>query len=255
MITLRQGDKLPTVAIVQSFLNQHGHSDEFIVVDGIFGRKTKRAVEDFQSAHRLAVTGMVKDEAWNQIVGTAWQVVDSVDITNFDDPKSSREDLQLQPYGQGLVVNYGQSSGTPEVLRKIRSTASAGKVVLLRFHGHGGPGNMIVSAGGQPREGSSLASHYGPGFYAAMAHLKDIFAPFGSVELHGCRVALGHRGHSLMAGLANAMGVPVSASKAYQYGGGPTSFKFEGAVETICPGGKSLKGWAQAKCQQSLVPA
>ena len=97
---------------------------------------------------------------------------------------------------------------------------------------------------------------YGPPFFAFASRLKHIFAPFGSAEMHGCRVALGQQGHSLLSGLAGAWGVPVTASTVTQYGGsGDDTYRFEGPIVTICPDGMSLQDWARSKCQQSLVPA
>lgn len=255
MIILKAGDRLPTVAVVQNRLNEHGHSSEFITVDGIFGPKTKRAVQDFERAKGLTPDGIVSGDDWNSIVGKQWQVIDSVDVTEFDDPKHAPTDqLDLQGYGQKLLLQYGQCQGIFHVVHTIQSSASAGNVVLLRFHGHGSPGIMIVAAG-RMGQGSALNSRWGPKFFAHMSGLRGIFAPFGSVEMHGCRVAAGPHGKALISGLADAFGVPVTAAKVTQYGGGGDStFQFEGAVDTACPGGISLKAWAQAKCNQSLVP-
>ena len=254
MIILRQGDRLPAVAVAQSFMNQHGHSSEFIEVDGIFGPQTRRGVIDFERGTGRGATGLIDGDRWHDMVGRQWQVMDSVDLTDFDDPRHRIEDdVDLLPYGQTIIRNYGQSSGSPGVILEIRSRATAGSVVLLRFHGHGGPGNMIVASGREGNRGSSLNSGYGPRFYDALRSLAPIFAPFGSVEMHGCRVGSGSAGRALLLGMADAMGVPVSAGTRSQYGGGQSTFRFEGPVLTVCPGGMALKEWAQRRCQVSLA--
>ena len=44
MIRLRRGNRLPTVAVVQAFLNDKREADNLIAVDRIFGLEIKLAV-------------------------------------------------------------------------------------------------------------------------------------------------------------------------------------------------------------------
>lgn len=53
---LKEGSKGKDVINIQKKLNQLGNN---LVIDGIFGRKTKKAVEDFQKEHDLLVDGIV----------------------------------------------------------------------------------------------------------------------------------------------------------------------------------------------------
>lgn len=53
---LKEGPKGKDVINIQKKLNQLGNN---LVIDGIFGRKTKKAVEDFQKEHDLLVDGIV----------------------------------------------------------------------------------------------------------------------------------------------------------------------------------------------------
>jgi len=246
MITLRRGDRLPTVAVLQSYLNQVPSTAEYLSVDGIFGRYTAGAVERFRSANRLGRSEIVDYEVWRRVVGAEWQIIDSVDRTDHDSRRHAILDHEdLAPYGQTVLEQFGLSQGAPVVLSTIHSRARIGQVVLLRFHGHGGPGEMIVSSGRSGNRGSSFDHRYGAGFFEALRVLRPIFASFGSVEMHGCRVGQGAAGRALLSGMANALGVPVTGALRSQLGGGRTTFKFEGPTVTICPGGESLPNWSR----------
>jgi hypothetical protein len=74
--------------------------------------------------------------------------------------------------------------------------------------------------------------------------------PYGSIELHGCDVALGRAGHRLLSGMAKTCAVPVTAGLGSQRGGKKAD-RFEGPVHTELPFGLSLKAWSSrifAKC-------
>jgi len=243
LIILRRRDRLPTVAVLQSYLNQQESTTEYLEVDGIFGRKTEGAVQLYRRENGRGTGGAVDYDLWRTVVGDTWQIIDSVDRTDFDSEKHAVLDHEdLAPYGQTVLEQFGMSRGGPLVLRSLRLNARTGEVVLMRFHGHGSPGSMVVSSG---RSGGTTFDHsFGQRFYDALRELRPIFAAFGSVEMHGCRVGRGNAGRTLLSGMANAIGVPVSAAVNSQWGGGQTTFRFEGATKTACPGGQSLKAWA-----------
>ena len=252
MIILRRGDRLPTVTVLQSWLNQQPSTGRYLEVDGVFGPNTHGAVSRFRAAAGLGGGGVADYEVWRRVVGAEWQIIDSVDRSDHDTPRHAINDhLDLAPYGQTLLQQFGMSMGSPVVLDSIRWQARPGHVVLLRFHGHGSPGNMIVSSG-RIDAGSSLDQRYGPNFYTALRTLRPIFAQFGSVELHGCRVGRGRDGQALLSGMADALGVPVSAGINTQYGGGRTTVRFEGPTQTICPGSQSLPNWSRGVGTVSL---
>ena len=245
MITLRRGMRLPTVTVLQSYLNQESSTGEFLAVDGIYGPRTEGAVRRYCIAHHLGRSGIVNYDVWRGVVGDEWQIIDSVDRSDHDSREHRIDDHEdLAPYGQTLLEQFGLSAGTPLVLRSIQGRARAAEVVLLRFHGHGGPGRMIVSSG-RIAAGSSFDHRYSPRFYAALRELRPIFAPFGSVEMHGCRVGQGPQGRALLSGMADALGVPVTAGVYSQYGGGPSTFCFEGPTVTMCPNGAPLQNWSR----------
>lgn len=78
-----------------------------------------------------------------------------------------------------------------------------------------------------------------------LARLRPHFAPFGSVQLHGCRVGLGRDGARLLRSLADTLGVPASAGRRRQSFGITTTLRFEGSVVTMYPGGGTLASWTE----------
>jgi len=58
---LKKGSRGADVVTVQQELQNAGYS---LGVDGIFGEETRRAVLDFQRAHKLKVSGKVDDKTW-----------------------------------------------------------------------------------------------------------------------------------------------------------------------------------------------
>lgn len=248
MIILRRGDRLPSVALLQSYLNQESSSTDFLTVDGIFGPRTETAIRNFRAAHRLGTGSIADDRVWHGVVGREWQIIDSVDRSDHDSPLARRrieDHRDLSPYGQTVLQQFGMSNGTAPAVRSVQAQARLGQVVLLRFHGHGSPGNMILASGVDGNAASSLHQGYGAGFFRWLDLLRPIFARMGSVEMHGCRVGQGHAGRSLLLGMANALGVPVTAGINNQLGGGTTTFRFEGPTRTICPNDEPLRDWAR----------
>ena len=62
MDTLRQGDRGQQVRALQKLLGG-------LAVDGIFGAKTKAAVEIYQKKHHLSVDGIVGPKTWGKLLG------------------------------------------------------------------------------------------------------------------------------------------------------------------------------------------
>jgi len=63
--TIRKGSKGDAVVTLQTALNEAGY--DCGTVDGIFGKKTKSAVEAFQKAHGLKVDGIVGRQTWTAL--------------------------------------------------------------------------------------------------------------------------------------------------------------------------------------------
>jgi hypothetical protein len=252
MLIIRRGDRLPTVAVVQSYLNQN-LSGGFISVDGIFGPRTEAAVKQFQKAQRVTPTGIVEAALWNALVGRRWQILDSVDRSDYDDPKHAASDHEdLMPFGQTVLEQFGMCRGGRVVINSIVQGGQAGRVILLRFHGHGSPGTMVISSGRGVE--SAMSSRHSQDLDRALQELRPLFASHGSIEFHGCRVGQASAGRNLLIRVANAIGVPATAGVNTQYGGGTTTFRFEGPTVTFGPNGQTLKQWASRACQVSFQP-
>src|SRR6185369_8898217 len=116
----------------------------------------------------------------------------------------------------------GMSNGTEQAISEILRTATPGSVFLLRFHGHGAPGNAGISDGtGDITDvGSSLTTKGVDRYAASLARLKSIFGPYGCVQLMHCETGAGHTGRLLLTKLAKYIGVPVTAAILDQLGGG-----------------------------------
>jgi len=242
---LRYGDRMPTVAVVQILVNRKMQKGSYIGVDGIYGRNTREAIRDFQRLHTLGRDGVVGENTWRKLTeGENLLVIDSVDATNPKD--MGYEDEAIRDAGGSPIVNFGMCNGIKVVTQRIQIRADMGNVVLLRFHGHGAPGVMGVTAGTD----TEISSEFGVTFLDSLARylgrLSWIFSSFGSAELHGCRVGAGRDGRRLVTALAKAWGVPVTAGIRTQYGGGSSTFRFEGPTFTAFPGQSDLKAWARA---------
>jgi putative peptidoglycan binding protein len=66
--TLRLGSVGPEVAKLQQLLNRHGSAQPPLATDGVFGLKTRQAVENYQAAHSLTVDGIVGPLTWAKVL-------------------------------------------------------------------------------------------------------------------------------------------------------------------------------------------
>ncbi len=64
--TLRQGDRGALVTAMQNELRHAGYT---VAADGVFGSRTRAAVDDFQRRHGLPVTGTVATMTWGRLLG------------------------------------------------------------------------------------------------------------------------------------------------------------------------------------------
>lgn len=257
-VRLRRGDRLPTVAYAQWMLKRHPAVFQgSLGVDGIFGPETEAAVALAQRAESLPETGELGPALWPILrarSGDDRRAVESIGIGSTSrrhsvagvDPSvlADRGYLDTGDPDVSIVVNAGSSFGLPGAFDRILAAHSFGRCVLLRFHGHGAPGFMVVTGGGTA--GSELYPHRGEGYSRELARLRPLFAPFGSIELHGCRVGSGERGRRSLEILARSANVPVSAAYHTQFGGA-ASDRFEGPVRTVFPESTTLPAWAAAQ--------
>lgn len=66
MPTLRRGDSGLAVRVLQRFLFDRGYQ---VSNDGIFGKKTEDAVENFQTNCKLLADGIVGSKTWLALAG------------------------------------------------------------------------------------------------------------------------------------------------------------------------------------------
>jgi hypothetical protein len=264
---LSVGDQLPTVSVLQILLSFKLGGGSMLSVDGIFGRRTKAAVVSFQSQFSdLKPDGIVGRLTWLRLVeDTGLKIIDAVDVTDPD--LMDTEVADLIDSGGSPIVTGGMSNGIVDIANRVQQAArGAGSVVLLRFFGHGAAGVMAFSDGtgvirwqetvgkkikkhvryiDENIELSSLTPETFPKVQLALGRLTPVFSEFGSVEMHGCKVARDAGGRRLLQRLADLWRVPVTAGRRTQTAGGTSTFQFEGPIFTACPGGRSLKAWSQ----------
>ena len=110
---LRQGDRGPAVSALQYFLSligQYSFNLPTLAIDGIFGPKTKQAVQDFQKAYNLPTTGVVDNATWlklyDEYVGIA-----TTSLANANLPISPSEIEDQFQAGQfpGYPLSYGSN--------------------------------------------------------------------------------------------------------------------------------------------------
>jgi peptidoglycan hydrolase-like protein with peptidoglycan-binding domain len=244
-VRISRGDRLPTVALAQARLVMDGAN---LDVDGAFGPRTEDAVIEFQRRHHLAETGNVDPGTWH-VLGAARELV-AVDHIDAADLAVLAEDRPHLDDGHSNihVLSASETRGVRVAIESIVARHGARSVSLLRFHGHGGPGHMVVASGRYGDYPNTFAGEYFRAPTAAtlelFARLGSIMKPYGSIELHGCRVAARANGRRLLNGMASACGVPVSAGMRSQFGG-TAAARFEGPTLTGCPGGQRLADWAR----------
>ncbi|QCI67300.1 peptidoglycan-binding domain-containing protein [Phreatobacter stygius] len=245
MSLLFQGDRFPSVTTSQILLRRH-NPQSVIKADGIFGPRTAGAVREFQKFHRLTQDGKIGKNTWGAF--TAVSRFETIDVVDGTDPSLiAFEAADLRAAGFDPIIVFGMSNGVDVVMNAIANKASAGNVMLLRFHGHGNKGLQNVTGGeidGAPHLAGISVDNFDQ-VKASLAKITDRFVQFGSVQMLGCEVG-GGKGPILMRRLADTWGVPVTAGRHTQFAGGSATFRFEGTTVTGFPGGASLAGWAQA---------
>ena len=98
---LKRGDLGGDVPILQKALNSHG---ERLMVDGVFGLRTERAVKDFQVQSGLETTGEVDLGTWGALVTKP--------------ARSATQHANLRPHGKPRIRRK----------RKLRSSRNRSRV-------------------------------------------------------------------------------------------------------------------------------
>jgi len=243
-VLLLQGDRLPAVGLLQKLLNRTGAS---LKIDGDFGNRTRAAVQAFQRARNLVPDGIVGEVTWPRLVASTGnlKIVDCVDV--FDPSLYELEARDIRRIGGSPILIGGMSNGVEQAVSAILRAASPRSLFLLRFHGHGSPGSAGISDGtGVAGEHlSSIHSGNLQRIRRTVGRLRTIFGPYGCVQFMHCSTGRGPYGRQLLSTIANDLGVPASAARKTQYGGGTSTFRFEGPVFTAVPRGGTLEAWCR----------
>lgn len=237
---LRRGDRYPAVGVMQKLLNRTGAN---IDVDGEFGLQTEAAVKAFQKQRKLSVDGIVGEETWPRLVSNErLPIFDCVDV--FDPDLQDSEAIDIRRAGGNPLVLGGMCNGVAQAVSLISSQAR--NVFILRFHGHGASGLAGISAGTGSlglNQRNVIASGNWAKIEPDMAKLRGVFGPYGCVQFMHCETGRGVEGARLLQLIADKWGVPVTAAINIQYGGGTSTFIYEGPTRTAFPGGGSLRQW------------
>jgi hypothetical protein len=248
-VTLQRGDELPTVALAQARLLERGIA---LAVDGYFGNSTEKGVVEFQQTVGIPETARVDQTTWAALNHEhPIHVIDAIDAT---DVTVLLEDAPYLTDGHSQVIaSYGMSRGASMLIEQLVASNPPRSIALLRLHGHGGPGRMVVTGGKLGLGDASFAAgHFvNPKAVADFTRLGTIMKPYGSIELHGCKVAQRVNGNRLLESFARVCRVPVSAAMISQRGG-QAAARFEGRVLTRFPAERDLRAWSRrvfTECQ------
>ena len=266
MITVQQGDHLPTVSCIQILLNARRETP--ILVDGAFGPITRHAVMDFQRMANLTINGRVDNATWSRLnQGMSFTVQDVIDLA---DPELLIDLHAIERYNNSPIAIGGMSNAVEQIINLVVNSTPKGSLVLLRFDGHGksglqstgiGRGSIDIFGTRMPKNkqlipapkfeiflntykySSISGSKKGLRFIKDfLARLRPCFSPYGSVEFHGCHVAEGAEGKSFMREVSDIVGVPSTGAFSSQPIG--TVQRFVGSTFTGCPNGLSLRDWS-----------
>jgi hypothetical protein len=255
MLIVNQGVEGPRAVALQILLNRFGAAGTPLKVDGHYGPVTAKAVAAFRAEIlRCPGPGSSTDVAfWRELLRLSHlQTIECVDVT---DPMLVEMGVpELQKANVGSIQLAGTSNGVPQLMRLIENEAKySGSVMLLRTHSHGGPGVVAISHGTRKisagvdatKELTILNEKTIEVLRGSLSSINGIFADFGWVEFHACKVAQGHQGPKMLQMLADIWKVPVTAPMGSQSAQKP--FEIIGSSRTFYPGGVSLRKWAESR--------
>lgn len=282
MIHLVRGDSLPIVGACQLLLNDKLPESKSIAVDGIFGPQTEAAVRYFNDIYGLASsdygTNVIGPGTWAALSDGRFRVYDLLDIF---DPALYHSLDHLRSVGAEPAL-VGGACGTAYTIGSRLNGAGIekGSLVLLRFMGHGNRGHQVLSYGtgwhiratlrGEPitaydeidrggptlRDEENSMRHVIAGaslsnnslnnadIARSLQSISPLFAPFGSVEFHGCQVGGGAIGARFLRRVADLLGVPAVGARGRQWTS--NAVRYHGHIRTQAPRGVRLKEWAQS---------
>ena len=249
-IELRIGDRLPVVASAQVLLKKFVDRD--LRVTGFFDSFTQKAILKIKTPQYNRSSGTtISGRVWSFLLQSSKLKV--IDVIDGADPAQGSTISTIRYYqsdyaGEHMIIKRASSNSIGDVMKEITKFAPPFPLLLLRFHGHGAPGYQGVSCGQtySPKEKNSINIDYINDITLDLQTLCPCFAPFGSVELHGCKTGKDQKGAQLLQKLADLWQIPVSAGTKLQVSGGmgAATFRFEGNPVSKMPSGQTLTKWA-----------
>lgn len=266
MIRIQLGDTGPRVVLLQIALSTTPPQTS-LRVDGVFGEGTRQAVKNLQRMLTRQQTGIVEGTEWQHLMrAMPFSTFDHADVDDFITAfesntieRSLREGHQYGMVAAGELaragapvasVGVGTSNAVGILVERIIRAGSGTKIGLMRIFGHGARGLQMIAAGrgvagGASDAGAALSPTVTRRMRSNLVRCAPAFRPYGSVELHGCKVADGDAGRLLLRDLADEWQVPVTAGIRQQHVGSGQTFRFEGPTRTEYPGRVSLRQWAE----------
>jgi hypothetical protein len=267
MLRAHRGDRGPRVGLLQVLLNRKGAG---LVVDGVFGPKMQAALVAFQESVPLFGTGRADEDTWPELLKDAdLEIVDSYDVGDEDYGNAS---FITEAAGTSTVRTGAMCAGVRVAVQQvIQQVGVARSIGLLRLWGHGNLGRWLTISVGEvvhttkhdPAQGRAIAAEWMS--YIDLAHFDILapilrawrpdFAPFGSVEHHGCSLAKVAQTRALVQKLADLWGVPMTVAFRDQWipYDQASAFRFQGRTFTAFSGSGNLTSWGRAAAVSEVL--
>lgn len=261
------------IILVQALLRYKMYD---VRITGNWDEQTAEAVVKFRTRTGMKADGPVEPNVFFNLVNTThFKLIKSVDASAGEVAtvvKAESIKAGISP----LMNQRKRGQGVKLAVEQIKKRCVGHRIALLSMHGHGDGGYQISIALGDPHSlrsqgrwseyydlESDYASYIDEEHFSTnrnvLESLKPYFAPFGSVEVNSCKIAL--NSPNLLQKLANLWEVPVTGGIDNQSNGGNyknyygetinATFNFEGQWWTFCPHNLSFKKWAE-KVEKSV---
>jgi hypothetical protein len=254
MLRVESGEKSARVVALQILLNRDPAIHPKLVTDGSFGAKTGVAVNKFRERvmKQSGPNGVADPPMWSFLISRAQlQVIEAVDIT---DPAVVTFVLPHLSPSAILIESGGMSNGVAQLVTEIKARARGQQsIMMLRFHGHGGPGLIAISAGSRHSTGgidgiaaqAVITPSLLPMLTPVLTQIGPLMHNFGFVELHSCRIAQGVNGMNFVRQVANTIRAPVRAGTSKQQM--PNVYILTGQTFSGFPANVSLRSWGLSR--------
>ncbi len=150
---IQEGSTGTAVKAVQTQLNKLGYSCG--TVDGVFGPKTKSAVERFQKAMKITVDGQVGPQTWSKLFGTSSSSASGSTSTSSNSA----------PAYPGMVIQEG-ASGT--AVKEIQNQLNHLGYNCGTADGDFGPKTLAAVKSFQQKKGLTVDGQVGPQTWNAL---------------------------------------------------------------------------------------